>query len=208
MTKIIQGSLFAATLAGGLFFATGEAHAGDKRCDGMDQQIAKISTAVEQACKATKAKACEEIDSPKTKDFLATVDKFVSTWNQYVANSSLKIGARMFGIGSGGSGTIQSTQRMWVSKSFSTDDSVTIRVNELDGKLHVGAHVCLLEPGKKTPVYKKSVFFNENSKTKKNKKQSKSITVNGAKGKIVMFKIAAQKPSANKFKYKFSSSTR
>ena len=115
-----------------------------------------------------------------------------------------KIGARYFSLGKGGNGTIQSTQRMWISKGISTKDSVTFKVKELDGKLYVGAHVCVLEPGKTTPVYKKTVYFNKGDKQKKNKKQTQTIKVNGAKGKIVFFKISAQKPSANKFKYSFT----
>ena len=196
----------------------------DNRCAGMNKQLDQLSKAVDAACKATKAKDCKKINSDKSKEYqkvasdlgvheeLGAVSKyfgvasdFVKEWNKVVGNSSLKIGARYFTLGKGGNGTIQSTQRMWVSKGIATKDSVTIKVKELDGKLYVGAHVCVLEPGKSKPVYKKTVYFNKDKKEKGKKNQTKSIRVNGTKGKIVFFKISAQRASTNKFKYNFSS---
>ena len=97
---------------------------------------------------------------------------------------------------------------MWVSKGISTGDTVTIELGELDGKLFVGAHLCLLEPGEDDPVYAKTITFNDNNASKGKTKESKSLTVSGAKGKIVMLKIAAQQASANKFEYKFTSSSK
>ena len=177
----------------------------DNRCAGMNKQLDQLSKAVDAACKATKAKDCKKINSDKNKEYQKVASDFVKEWNKVVGNSSLKIGARYFTLGKGGNGTIQSTQRMWVSKGIATKDSVTIKVKELDGKLYVGAHVCVLEPGKSKPVYKKTVYFNKDKKEKGKKNQTKSIRVNGTKGKIVFFKISAQRASTNKFKYNFSS---
>lgn len=180
------------------------AFAYDNRCAGMNKQLGQLSKAVKAACSATNAKDCKKINSDKSKEYQKVASDFVKEWNKVVGNSSAKIGARYFSLGKGGNGTIQSTQRMWISKGISTKDSVTFKVKELDGKLYVGAHVCVLEPGKTTPVYKKTVYFNKGDKQKKNKNQTQTIKVNGAKGKIVFFKISAQKPSANKFKYSFT----
>jgi hypothetical protein len=179
------------------------AFAYDNRCAGMNKQLEQLSKAVDAACKATNAKECKKINSDKSKEAQAVAAGFIKEWNKVVGNSAAKIGARYFSLGSGGNGTIQSTQRMWISKGISTKDSVTFKVKELDGKLYVGAHVCVLEPGKSTPVYKKTVFFNKDNKEKGKKTQTKTIKVNGAKGKIVFFKISAQRASANKFKYSF-----
>jgi len=205
-----QSNIFSALatviISAGILGATAQdASAYDNRCAGMNKQMEKLSQVVKTACKATKSKECSKIDSDKSKEFQKVASDFVKEWNKVVGNSSLKIGARYFDLGKSGNGTIQSTQRMWVSKGIATKNTVEIKLSELDGKLHVGAHICLLEPGKKTPTYKKTVFFNANASEKGNKKQSKTIKVSGAKGKIVMFKIAAQKPSTNKFKYKFTS---
>ena len=204
-TKTLSAMLTATAV---LMVAAAPAMASDKRCDGMDKQLEKLSKAVDKACKATKAKQCSKINSPKAKEYKEVASKFVSEWNKVVGNSKLKIGARHFDLGRGGDGTIQSTQRMWVSKGISTGNTVEITVSEKGGKLYTGAHVCVLEPGKKTPVYKKTVKFNADSKSKNNGKERKTIKVTGAKGKIVIFKLAAQKASANKFKYSFTSKSR
>ena len=144
----------------------------DNRCAGMNKQLDQLSKAVDAACKATKAKDCKKINSDKSKEYQKVASDFVKEWNKVVGNSSLKIGARYFTLGKGGNGTIQSTQRMWVSKGIATKDSVTIKVKELDGKLYVGAHVCVLEPGKSKPVYKKTVYFNKDKKEKGKKNQT------------------------------------
>ena len=90
---------------------------------------------------------------------------------------------------------------MFISDGPAQGDKVTFQLNELDGKMYVKAHVCVLAPGDSKPRWKKTVTFNDSGKSKKNERESKSMTVS----KIVYFKISAQKPNALKFKYRFSS---
>lgn len=211
---------FTLTAAAFLFVmaSSSSAFAYDNRCAGFNDQLKKLGDVVEKACKANLPKgdvakhrdnACKALKSSKAREASRIASEFDKEWRKVAGNSSLKIGPRKYNLGKGGKGTIQSTtQRMWISRQPASKNKVTFTLTELDGKMYVKAHVCVLKPGDRKPTYKKSITFNKDKKAKKKKGERKSVTVSGTKGNIVFFKISAQKANALKFKYKFTSRER
>ncbi len=180
-------------------------------CDGMDSQLKKISKQLKTVCdnkdKLQKLGITDPgfCDNPQVADAAKFAKEVVSAWNSIVGNSAAKIGARQFKLGKGGNGTIVgSTQRMWVSDSIATSNSLTVKVNEQAGQAKMNVNVCVVDLKGGKPKLKKQVVFNGSKKEKKNTSESKTIKVKGVKGKIVMVKISAARATTNKFKYKFT----
>ena len=213
--SIVTHGIVTITASALVLVATSSDAFADNRCSGFDDQLRKIGKVLEMACSQElpagevskhQGKACEAIASASNSEYARIAKKGRTEINKYAGNSRFKVGPRAFTLDKGASGTITSTtQRMFISDGPAQGDKVTFRLNELDGKMYVKAHVCVLAPGDSRPRWKKTIVFNKSKSEKRNKRQSKSMMVSGTRGKIVYFKISAQKPNALKFKYRFSS---
>ena len=192
-------------LLSSFMFFSSTSFAGDKRCETSASYFKKITKIIKKVCNYNKdLKAVCNGTLKKSVDLKKQeADIFIKVWNDIADNNWSKIGPRHFSLGSGDNGTIVSPgQRAWISRNTS-ENSVTISVDELDGKLEAKFHVCVFDSNG-VVSYKAGKTF----KSKK-KKEKHSVTVDGVKGKFVMFKLATAKVSVGKkLKYKFSSTTK
>lgn len=181
------------------------AFAVDKRCETTSGYVAKLAKIVKKVCELNNdmKDACSGLISKSIKEQEKYANYFIKTWNDVVGKSWAKVGPRHYTLGSGSKGTIVSPgQRAWIARNVS-NNSVSITVKELDGKLEANFNVCVIDKKGKVS-YKASKTF----KSKK-KKEKHTITVNDVKGKFVIFKLATAKVSVGKkLKYSFSSSTK
>jgi hypothetical protein len=176
----------------------------DKRCKTSADHIAKLIQIVKSVCSLTQETrdACAG-KAQSAADAKKHAEKFLEVWNRIAGNSWARVGPRNFNLGKGDKGTIVSPgQRAWISRDVAKS-TTSITVRELDGKLDANFNVCVID-NKGKVSYVKSTTFSKNAK-----KEKRTVTITGHRGKHVMFKLATARPSlGKKLVYTFSSSNR
>lgn len=121
-------------------------------------------------------------------------------WNRR-SNSWATIGPRRLDFGQFESGRIVSTGgRMYISCVPSNKNSMTVEIQEIDGKGKTSYAICKVD-SKGNYRNLKTGWFNENSKGKSNKKQKRTHTITGVKGHLITIHFDG-KSVGNTFQYK------
>lgn len=128
------------------------------------------------------------------------VQHMVTYWNGR-KNKWSTIGPRRLNFGQYEHGRIVSTGgRMYISCVPSNKESMTVNIDELDGKGKTSFAVCKVDRrGNYTPV--RTGWFNDTSDRKKNKREKRSFTINNVKGYLVTIHFDG-KSVGNTFQYK------
>ena len=125
--------------------------------------------------------------------------EMVSYWNKN-ARSWSTIGPRRLDFGEWNQGRIVSTGgRMFISTMPARKNTMTVDIKEIDGKGKVSYAICKVDRHGNC-ITLKTGFFNENSKAKSNKRQSRSITLNNVKGRLLTIHFDG-KSVGNTFQY-------
>ena len=152
----------------------------------------------------------------KCKEYGTTAVEFgkaiVAAWNKTNPAGRHVLGPRSLQLGNRIDGTLvpspTATGRMVVIPDSQGKSSVTLKVNELDGKRYTKFNVCKWDPISNARYPVKERTFNANKSAKKKKNESHSVTVNNVGAYIVTGYLKAPRPSTNKFKYRFTASGR
>ena len=127
--------------------------------------------------------------------------QLVSFWNQAANNSWATIGPRRLDANTFLTGRLVSTGgRLFVAPTPARSDSITVTIDELDGKGKTGVAICLTSKSGNTRKVKE-MNFNLDNDAKKNEHEKRTFTVTGAAGSILSVHLDG-KSVGNTFQYK------
>ena len=128
-------------------------------------------------------------------------NKMIRFWNSNAGNSWSTIGPRKLEMGKSHQGRlVGTTGRLYISPCPVNKNSVSITLEELDGKAKTGVKICKVNH-RNQAVTVRTIWFNDSSSKKRNKKEKYTVNIPGASGFIMKVNLDA-KSVGNTFQYK------
>lgn len=151
-------------------------------------------------CSLTKQNSCLD----NVNKYEKIVKEQIAYWNKRSKTTAwATIGPRSMKFGDNYKGTLIGTGgRMFISVAPSNKSSLTVSIDELDGKGKTSVVICKVDKnGTYWPLATK--WFNDTKARKKDKREKRKFTIKGVKGHLISVHFDG-KSVANKFQYKLN----